>query len=105
MDQQATELQALRVGNLVLPPGGRAALIGDKPVPLTRTEFQVLELLLQRAGTVVVRGDFNVAGGAAGSNVLEVMVSRLRRKLKAAGADVQLQLARGQGYRMQVSQP
>src|SRR6185369_7085982 len=44
-----------RVGDLTLDPQGRTAFRGDRPLELTKTEFDVLELLMMNAGIVLAR--------------------------------------------------
>jgi two-component system response regulator MprA len=83
--------------------GGRHGVsVGDTFVELTRTEYQLLELLMLNAGHVLphpliyerVWGyDFGPA-----SNALRVYIGYLRRKLERAGARPLLHTVRGVGY-------
>jgi two-component system, OmpR family, response regulator MprA len=83
--------------------GGRHGVsVGERFVELTRTEFQLLELLMRNAGRVLpheliyerVWGyDFGPA-----SNALRVYIGYLRRKLEQAGARPLLHTVRGVGY-------
>lgn len=67
---------------------------------LTALEQSVFDALSKQPGAVVSR--YEIAESAqmrdAESNVLEVIVSRLRQKLKAANAPVQITTKRGVGY-------
>lgn len=91
---------------LALPGGisidlpGRAVWRDDAPVELTAREWSLLEALVSRAGRVVTRSELESLSqgfdGDASSNVLEVHVSNLRRKL---GRDV-IETVRGLGYRV-----
>jgi two-component system response regulator MprA len=76
--------------------------VGDEFVELTRTEFQLLELLMLNPRRVLQHGliydrvwgyDFGPA-----SNALRVYVGYLRRKLEAAGGRQLIHTVRGVGY-------
>jgi two-component system response regulator MprA len=94
----------LRVGDLTLDPARQVVRWGDRPVELTAREFRILELFLRRKGWVVSR-DMLIEGVWGfefpdSSNLVEVYVGRLRRKLAAAGAPPLLRTERGSGYRL-----
>jgi len=91
-------------GDLTFDPGSRTAAVTGAGLDLTRREASVLEELIRAAGRVVVRDaledrlygfDDDVSG-----NALEASVSRLRRKLAAAGSAVGIEATRGIGYRL-----
>ena len=76
--------------------------VGESFVELTRTEYQLLELLMLNAGRVLPHNliyervwgyDFGPA-----SNALRVYIGYLRRKLEQAGARPLLHTVRGVGY-------
>jgi two-component system sensor histidine kinase MprB len=84
-----TDGRVLRFAELELDPDAHAARIGDRQIDLTRTEFQLLELLMLNPRRVLsseliydrVWGyDFGPSG-----NALRVYVGYLRRKLEAEG--------------------
>jgi DNA-binding response OmpR family regulator len=86
-------------GPVILDPdAGRAFLYGS-PLPLTRREWSLLRMLLERAGEVLPKEAVGHAlagvGGKLSSNAIEVWVSRLRAKL---GASIPVHSVRGQGY-------
>lgn len=92
----------LRYGGIVLDPTTRDATRDDRPLELTRTEFDLLELFLQNPRRVLERRlilrevwglDFD-----SGSNTLDVFVGYLRRKTEAAGGTRLLHNVRGVGY-------
>jgi two-component system, OmpR family, response regulator len=94
----------LRAGGVALDPARREVTAGDRPVSLTAKEFGLLELLLRHPGQVLSRDqiarhvwseDFE-----ADSNVLEVHVRNIRRKLSEAGNDELIETVRGAGYRL-----
>ena len=90
-------------GRLSLDPIRREVTVGDRPLGLTPTEYQILELLLRRSPAVVDRK--SIAEHAwrdetdpLGSNAIDVQLSRLRAKLPSAG--IRIVTVRGAGYRL-----
>jgi two-component system KDP operon response regulator KdpE len=81
----------LRVGDVSLDPVRRLVRVGGVAVDLTPREYELLKVLLARAGTVVTRGRLlRAVWGTAYSDeahYLHVYVSRLRRKLAAAAPE------------------
>jgi two-component system OmpR family response regulator len=94
----------LRVGDLRLDPATRRCFRGEREIPLTAREFALAELLARRAGQVVTRAEIveQVWNADVGmdSNVVEVYVGYLRRKLDAPFGVQNLQTVRGAGYRL-----
>jgi DNA-binding response OmpR family regulator len=90
------------IADLSLNPATRTVSRGGRPVNLTRTEFNLLELLLRRAGTVVPRDTLIDAvwgfGGDVESNTLDAFVRLLRSKIEAPGETKLLHTVRGVGY-------
>ncbi len=78
----------LQVGSVVVDVARRDVTVAGHPVELTPREYELLKVLLSRAGTVVTRGRLlrAVWGNAYTdeSHYLHVYVSRLRRKLAEA---------------------
>ena len=100
--------EALKLADLVLDPLGRVVTRAGRTISLTNREFAVLELL-RNAGRVVSKTrlaekvwdvDYDM-----GSNVIEVHISQLRRKLDRdfAPAPALLETVIGQGYRLRTS--
>lgn len=94
--------RVLRFAELELDPDAHAARIGGREVELTRTEFQLLELLMLNPRRVLspdliydrVWGyDFGQSG-----NALRVYIGYLRRKLEADGGRRLIQTVHGVGY-------
>lgn len=80
----------------------RIVTLHKQQLQLTRTEFEILRILLENSHRVVDRRELidRIWGGWFGTDhVLEVHVSRLRRKLKDAGRESLLSV-RGVGYRL-----
>ena len=90
----------LRCGPVVLDTSAKTASVGDEIVDLTAFEYKVLEYLMLHAGRVLSKTeltehiydrDFN-----RDSNVIEVLINRLRHKLHA---DL-INTRRGLGYEL-----
>lgn len=79
--------------------------VDRRPLPLSRTEFDVLRALVQAEGEVVARPRLLEAvwGTAANidPNILDQYVSYLRRKLREKSADCRITTVRGVGYRLE----
>jgi two-component system, OmpR family, response regulator len=99
-DERTVERTVLRAGEIVLDLRTRRASIGGHTVGLTAREFTLLEVLIRHAGQVLSREQLlsHVWGYDydPGSNVVDVYVGYLRRKL---GAET-IETARGMGYRL-----
>jgi two-component system response regulator MprA len=92
----------LRFAELELDPDAHAARMGEREIDLTRTEYQLLELLMLNPRRVLsseliydrVWGyDFGPSG-----NALRVYIGYLRRKLESAGDRRLIQTVHGVGY-------
>lgn len=99
-DERAPEVTVLRNGDLALDLRTRRAAVGDTTVELTAREFVLAETFLRNKGQVLSREQLlsNVWGYDfdPGSNVVDVYVRYLRRKL---GND-RIETVRGMGYRL-----
>ncbi len=95
----------LRAGDLVLNRARQVLEIGGRPVILTPKEFAMLEYLLRHTDEVVTRSDLgsHVWDSAFDpfSNVVDVTVHRLRKKIDVNGNGTLLQTVRGMGYMLQ----
>jgi two-component system OmpR family response regulator len=98
----------LTAGNLSLDCNAREARVDSMRIDLPPRELSLLELLLRRAGQVVPRSNLENGlysmGEDVSPNALEAAVSRLRRRLAAAGSDVALHTAHGIGYALMPAQ-
>ena len=92
----------LRFGELQLDPAQHGVTVGESFVELTRTEYQLLELLMLNPRRVLPHSLIydRVWGYDFGptSNALRVYVGYLRRKLEEAGAPPLIHTVRGVGY-------
>jgi DNA-binding response OmpR family regulator len=99
-DEQRVEPTVLEAGDVALDLRTRRAMVGGETVPLTAREFTMLETFLRHRDQVLSKEqllshvwgyDFD-----PGSNVVEVYVGYLRRKL---GGE-RIETVRGMGYRL-----
>jgi DNA-binding response OmpR family regulator len=96
------EATRLGLGSLELDLLRRSAQVGEARLDLTQTEFSLLATLLRARGDAVSRRELlrEVWGLRfdPGTNVVDVHVNRLRRKLEDAGLSSVIRTVRGQGY-------
>ena len=94
--------ETMRLGRLSFDLGNREASVAGQPLDLPRRELLVLEALLRRMGRTVTRSSLEEAvygiDDEIQSNALDTHVSRLRRKLSEAEAEVEIHGIRGVGY-------
>lgn len=98
-----TDAGVLVRGGLTLDPARREVTADGAPVPLSATEFNILELLMRRAPqvvdrTLIAQHAWRDETDPMGSNAIDVRLSRLRAKLPTAG--VRIVTVRGAGYRL-----
>jgi two-component system, OmpR family, response regulator len=96
----------LSVGDLTLDPATREVRRGDEEIPLSAKEFALLETFMRRPGEVLSRlhllehaWDFAYD---ARSNVVDVYIRHLRRKIDEPFGRSSLETVRGAGYRLRV---
>ncbi len=96
--------ESLQVGDLVLDPSSRRAARGGDEIELSAREFDILELLMRRAGRLVTRftildevwdGETDIR-----SNVIDVHVASLRSKIDRPFGTNTITTLRGSGYRI-----
>jgi len=96
--------ERLDVGPLTIDTRTRELFIAGTPVPLTAREFALLEHLAQRHGSVVSRREIarHVWDDSYDplSNVIDVYVQRLRRKIDVPGQPSFIRARRGEGYQL-----
>ena len=92
----------IRVGDLELDRAGRRVRRRGVPVDLTAKQFALLELLALRAGEVVPQSalwaHLYAFDEEPRSNLLEVYVAQVRRRMEAGGLPRLLHTRRGEGY-------
>ena len=94
----------VEVGDLRIDPAQRRVWRGGRALEITARQFQVLELLVRRAGEVVTKDelldgvwqhDFD-----GDPNIVEVYIRRLRRQLDEPFGRHSIETVRGAGYRL-----
>jgi DNA-binding response OmpR family regulator len=92
----------IEIGDLRIDFARRQVSRGGRSIELTAKEYALLEYLAGRPGEVVTRAEIaeHVWDDSYDpfSNLIEVYVQRLRRKLGSAGDDTLIRTRRGQGY-------
>jgi two-component system response regulator PhoP len=93
----------LESGPIQLDTAAQEVRLGGEPVELTGFEYKVLEYLMLHAGEVISKADLTEhlysQDFERDSNVIEVFIGRLRRKLDPDGNRNPIQTLRGRGYR------
>jgi two-component system copper resistance phosphate regulon response regulator CusR len=94
--------EILRVGDFQLDIGKKVAIRGEKIIPLTAKEFCLLEILMRNKGRVVPKLDiaervWNVTADS-GTNIVEVYVNILRKKIDKDFPVKLIQTRIGLGY-------
>ena len=100
-EKAATELRA---GDLVLDVVSHELRVKSQLVPLTRTEFEFLHLLIDQPKRVFTREQvLSAIGGSAdfsSDHLLDTHASRIRIKIQAAGGPRVISAVRAVGYRL-----
>jgi two-component system response regulator MprA len=99
--------RALRLGELLVDPAARRVWWHAAEIDLSKTEFDLLELLVRNEGivldhTTIYQRIWGYDFGPDSKN-LAVYISYLRRKLEKAGASALIHTVRGVGYSVRAS--
>jgi DNA-binding response OmpR family regulator len=101
---ELTRPPVLRVGDLSLDAHSHVAMRGDATLDLTPKEQAILEILLRHAGEVVSRSRLAEqvwkTDLIAIDNLIDVHISKLRRKVDGPGQTPLIQTVRGRGFRL-----
>src|SRR5579863_3563256 len=93
----------LKCGPIVLDTRAQSVALNGAPVELTSFEYRILEHLMLRAGDVISKTELTERlydqDFERDSNVIEVLVGRLRRKLDPEDKLRPIETLRGRGYR------
>jgi DNA-binding response OmpR family regulator len=96
--------EIIDVGDLRLNTASRQVHQGNRPISLTAREYALLEYLAHHAGSVVSRADIAEHVWDEHydplSNVIDVYVQRLRRKVDLPGEESVIRTRRGEGYQL-----
>jgi two-component system, OmpR family, response regulator PhoP len=97
------QADVVRAGPLRLDLAARQVLVAERQIELTAYEYRLLEYLIMHRDRVVSKSELADSLYAhdddRDSNVVEVLVGRLRRKLDPDGTLSPIETRRGQGYR------
>jgi len=96
----------LECGPMLLDTTAQTVTVNAKAIDLTSYEYKVLEYLMLHAGELVSKADLTEhiyqQDFDRDSNVLEVFIGRLRRKLDPDGEIKPIETVRGRGYRFAI---
>lgn len=99
----------IRCGQVSIDLARHQVLCGGEPISVTAFEYRILAYLMLNSRRVVTKSELmdQLYGNdlEPDSNVLEVLIARLRRKLNPSHAPPPIETLRGQGYRMRAGQP
>ncbi len=94
----------LRSGDLFMDRAAHRVTRGDREISLTAKEFEILEYLMQNPGIVLTRDklsshvwNYDYDGG---SNVIDVYVHHLRKKIDGDFEDKKIVTVKGVGYKL-----
>jgi two-component system copper resistance phosphate regulon response regulator CusR len=94
--------QQIEIGGLTLDFTARTAQAGETVLNLTSKEFALLELIVLRRTHILSREKIiehlYSENADQDSNVIDVFINKLRRKLEAAGIGSLIETVRGEGY-------
>ncbi len=97
----------LRCDPVALDTNSQSVTVAGEPIELTAYEYRLLEYLMLHAGEVITKSELNDhlyhEDLDRDSNVLEVLVGRLRRKLDPGRRLNPIETLRGRGYRFQLA--
>ena len=96
--------ERLRFGPLTIDPHGQRVSLDDATLELTAFEYRLLEYLARRAGRVIPKQELAdylyPHDDDRDSNVIEVLMGRLHRKIDPSGERRPIETLRGRGYRL-----
>lgn len=99
----------IRCGEIAMDTRTQEVSVDGNPVELTGYEYRILEMLMLRAGEIISKSDLTEKiyeqDFERDSNVIEVLVGRLRRKLDPQGVRQPIETLRGRGYRIALPRP
>ncbi len=104
---RGTGSEGLKVGNVSVDQARFTAAVGDKPLDISRKEYDILLYFLMRKGRLVSKQ--TLAEGVWGDHIdmadnfdfIYAHMKNLRKKLKAAGATIEIKTVYGFGYKLE----
>ncbi len=101
--ERSKQNQNITVKELSIHYDGFTAQINDKPLALTKTEFEILYFLVQNADKVLTREQLmgKLVGDFLGSsNIVDVNIKNIRKKIAELTSHDYIETVRGKGYVM-----
>ncbi|MDV6033237.1 MAG: response regulator transcription factor [Phycisphaera sp. RhM] len=99
----------ISIGGLAIDTAARNVTVNGEAIAMTAGEYKLIELLARRRGEVITRSEIWQSlydmNSETTSNVVDVYIGYLRKKLRAAGLDSIIETRRGLGYVMQEPTP
>ena len=96
----------IRLDELVLDTSAKELTVSGHSIVTTAYEYRTIECLMLNAGKVLSKAELSEhiydEDTEHDSNVIEVFVGRLRKKLAQYGQDQRIETVRGQGYRLKL---
>lgn len=93
----------LEAGPVTLDIGRQELKVNDEPIELTSFEYKIIEYLMIRAGDVISKAELTDRlydqDFERDSNVIEVFIGRLRKKMDPDNSIAPIETLRGRGYR------
>lgn len=109
MNQAQLAPRRLICAGLILDLDSHDLIVNNADVPLTRTEFKFLELLMGKPNRVFTRDEvYDAIEGSSefsSSKLLDTHASRIRMKIRAAGGGASIAVVRGVGYKILNTSP
>jgi DNA-binding response OmpR family regulator len=109
IDERPTGLEKFAAGDILIDTALREAYVGDRSLPLTTIEFDLLEVLVRNPGRALSREYLTgVALGrklGAFDRTIDVHISNLRRKLDEHRGIQRIKTIRGSGYLLAPRKP
>ena len=98
----------IKCGNISLDTGSQDVRVDDQALDLTAYEYRLLHYLMLNSGKVISKSELTDhiydEDADRDSNVIEVFVGRLRRKIDPDNQSKPIETLRGRGYRLNLSQ-
>lgn len=96
--------ERIACGELVLDSRKQTVFCGERPIELSAREFSILELFMRNPGTVFTREEITdkiwESGYEPRSNIVDVYIRYIRKKLEALMLDHIIETVQGRGYRL-----
>jgi DNA-binding response OmpR family regulator len=95
---------SISCGKLKINTKSQKVYCGDEQIELSKKEYQILEFLMKNSGTVFSREDIIgrlwEIGNEPRSNIVDVYIRYLRKKLEPCGMEFCIETVQGKGYRL-----